>query len=255
VRYTLLELTQSVLASIDGDEANSITDTVEAHDIALMIRDIYFDIVSRANLPENFFFFGLDASTDEDKPTLMTLPETASNLLWMRYDIRLVGETKPDFIDMQYVDFKEFIDGQHMLNADEDNVSSFVLTENGESMTHYYRTDAHPARYTSYNDHTFLFDSFDNTIENTLQKSKSLCYGERIIPFTLEDSFVPSLDSRQFSVLLNEAKATAWTEKKQSANQKAEQNARRAWRNIERSKHNVGTENVYQKITYDFGRK
>ncbi len=52
-------------------------------------------------------------------------------------------------------------------------------------------------------------------MDTTLQTSKTLCYGQIIPTFTLEDSFIPDLDDTQFPLLLNEAKAIAFVELKQ----------------------------------------
>lgn len=256
MKYTLLEIVQSVLTSIDGDEVNSITDTTEAMDIAKITKDCYFDIVSRANLPENYFHFGLDASGDNTKPVLMTLPDTAHNALWIKYDARLNSEVDPRYVDVQFRELKDFLTETYQLRESSDmSVDSFIYTVNGEDLKVFYKNNTAPRFYTVLADRTVVFNSFDNTVDSTLQKNKTLCYGERIVPFTLADAFVPVLDARQFPLLLNEVKATAWAEKKQTTNQRAETKAREGWINLQRTKHNVpGDKGLWQSIRYNYGR-
>ena len=48
---TLLQLTQSILNDADGDEVNSISDTIEAEQAAQLLIDTYLEMVSELDLP------------------------------------------------------------------------------------------------------------------------------------------------------------------------------------------------------------
>jgi hypothetical protein len=65
-------------------------------------------------------------------------------------------------------------------------------------------------------DNTLIFDSYDADVDTTLQKSKTVCYGQKTATWTQSGSFTPDLDAEQFSLLLNKAKALAWAELKQA---------------------------------------
>lgn len=85
MKYTLLDMTQSILSSLSSDEVNSIGDTTESLQVAEIIRQKYFDIINRVPLPDHEQFIQLDASGDEDAPVLMFIPEGVSNLGWLKY--------------------------------------------------------------------------------------------------------------------------------------------------------------------------
>lgn len=236
MKYTLLDLVQTVLSSMDSDEVNSITDTVEAQQVAKVVRTAYYDIVTRDNLPEHFTLVTLDPSNDLTKPVIMYLPDEVSQLLWLKYDCHTVSDTRLTRRNMQYQDLQTFLDRMDMLNTSDTNVASFTHTVGADTFTIVYQNDHAPTYYTSFDDHTFIFNAYDAAVDTTLQKSKTLGYGITNIPWTMADTFVPDLNDQQFALLLNESKSLAWAELKQAQNPKAEQAAKRGWTNLQRNK-------------------
>lgn len=139
-----------------------------------------------------------------------------------------------------------------MLDTGADYVSTCSLTTNGsDTFTFAFRNDTHPKFYTTYDDNQVLFDSFNSDEDAFLQKNKSQAFGPMSPVFTLSDAFVPDLDSRQFTLLLNEAKSQAFIELKQQANPKSEKRARRGWIKVQQ------TQNAIRKGTnyVGYGRK
>lgn len=227
MKQTLLEITQEILSSMDSDEVNSISDTIESMQVAMVIRRVYLDLVSRLNLPEHFDFFKLTASGDNSLPTVMYRPSDVDQLLWLKYDKRLLSGDPVDFEEVKYLDPGSFCDRMFMLNTDDTNVSTGTITVDGDDFTLIFKTDRQPSYWTSVDDYTLLFDSYYSDLDTTLQKSKTYCYGLMSSAFTLSDSYTPDLDSQQFSMLVNEAKALAWAELKQAVHVKAEKESRR----------------------------
>lgn len=257
MKYNLLELTQSVLASIGGDEVNSITDTAESLQVVEILRTVYDSIASRSNLPTHKTLFNLDASGNASKPVLMTKPDTITDVEWIRYNIIKDGETDPTWADMKYMTLDNFMCMVQSLKPSETNVESFSHTVNGFTFTFNYRNDIGPTYYTTFDDNTIIFDAYDAVVDTTLQSIKTLCYGSVSNIFTSSDTWTPNLQAEQFTVLLNEAKAMAWAELKQSSNSKAEQYARRGWTHIQASRQSipkyVNTQGLL--VAPDFGRK
>jgi len=85
MKYTLLDMTQSILSSMSSDEVNSIGDTTESQQVAEIIRQKYFDIISRVPLPEMEQLVQLDPSLDATMPVLMYVPEGITDIAWMKY--------------------------------------------------------------------------------------------------------------------------------------------------------------------------
>lgn len=257
MKFTLLDLTQAVLSSMDSDEVNSIGDTTESQQVALLIKTVYNDIISRANLPEHFELFELNASNDVNKPTLMYRPEGLKNLLWLKYDKRLVDDTESNYQIVKYLDPKTFAD--HFLTYKNQNIGDVVKytidTVNSSSIEIVGLNNKAPDYWTSYDDNMILFDSYDAQVDDTLKKNKTMVYGEYEPFFLMEDSFVPDLDTRQFSLLLNESKALAFAELKQTEHSKAERNAKRGWVTLGNQKDDLPTNYPFFKTLPNYGRK
>jgi hypothetical protein len=254
MKYTLLDLTQTILSSIDGDEINSINDSVESQQVVKIIRSAYFDLIARAGLPEHNSLVTLDASTDPLKPVLMTLPSSVNKISWVKYNACTVDNPEITMEHVQALPLEEFLNRMHSLDTTSDSVSSFNHTIGADTFTVMYKTDKAPSYYTTFDDNTFIFDSYDSAVDGTLQKSKTLVLGSGIIPFTLSDTFIPDLDEPQFALLLNEAKALASAELRQIQHPKAEINAKRGWSTIQKNKTAIETSSDFDKLP-NFGRK
>jgi hypothetical protein len=234
MRYTLLEMVQRILSSMDSDEVNSINDTTESYQVALLIEGVYNDLLAESNLPEMGTMFELTTSTDTTKPVLMTVPEDITSLEWVQYNVQADADDYPNFKDIVFKPLKEFLALTYTYSglADLTLASSFDhdITNNSitDTITFVYRMDTEPTYYTSFDDGTLIFDSYDNTVDLVqLVKAKTQCWGSISPTFTLTDGFVPRLNQSQSSLLMNEAKARAFVELKQASNTNAEGHARR----------------------------
>lgn len=256
MKYTLLELTQQILYSMDGDEVNTITDTPESLAVAHIIEECYWDIVTQLDLPEHNDFFQLTA-TGADTPTLMVLPSSVTGLDWVKYDWIATGETDHRYEHVHYLPLRQFLDQSLNLSSDDDGVSQFSITIDSSIFYFKCHNNREPAFYTSYDDYKILFDAFNNTEDAFLQSSKSMCYGSLIPTFSFTDAFVPDLDAKQFSYLLNEAKAQCWADLKQQINSRAENKSRQNKIDSQKKKQNVGypdNQNYYTRYP-NYGRK
>lgn len=222
-KYTLLEMTQLILSSMDSDEVNSINDTVEAQQVANIVRTSYDDLMARLDLPEKFDLFQLDPSGSGSLPTLMYRPNNVDNILWIRYNREISTDTVTNYTDIKYKSPQNFLDWVNTYrNADSGDRVTYTL--NG--ITFYALNTVGPTYYSCFNDSTIVFDSYDADVDTTLQSTKTLCYGKLNTSFTMDDTFVPALDQDKFSLLLNEAKAMAFAEIKQTQHVRAEKKVR-----------------------------
>lgn len=228
MKQDLLELTQSILASMDSDEVNSINDTVESYDIALLLRDVYYDICVELDLTAHETLFELEQSNDSSQPTLMYLPVNVSHLSWIKYDNKLSTETNSNYIEVKYWDFDDLLELQNTLKnmtTDVDEMT-FCMGEGNEEFEIMYHTDRFPTKFTHIGNRLLIFDAVNEDEDTTLQKSKTMCGGLVYPTFTLEDTFTPDLDASQFPYYRNRAKVRAFAEKKQAENREAASEAR-----------------------------
>lgn len=232
MKYTVLELTQNILSSMDSDEVDSINDTAEALQVANIIRTAYFNIVSRANLPEYQNLFQLVDPTSTSIPVIMTKPDNASRIDWIKYFN--TENSQDEYAYVTILPLQQFLDLTQVNDPDDTHIHSLTF----EGMTFYYRDDAQPLYCALVSNDFILFDAFNATLDTggMLQGSKTLCSGQTVPTFTLADSFIPDLEDNQFPLLLNEAKGLAFLELKQIANDHAEREARRQWNLLPKNK-------------------
>jgi hypothetical protein len=222
--------------------------------VATIVRTVFEDIYTRSNLPEHYGLVNLDASGDSDQPVLMTVPNTVSELLWLKYNKETDENTDMNMAPVEYLPLPDFLDMTMMLAESDTSVDTMTYTSGSHTATFLYRTDKHPDYYTTIDDTTLIFDSYDSDVDTTLQSSKTLGYAKLVIPWTMSDTFTPALDANQFPLLLNEAKALAWAELKQTQHGKAEQSARRQWVSIQKNKQAVD-KRPYRDTLANYGRK
>lgn len=262
-KLTLLDLTQNILSRLSSDEVNSISDTPESLQVANIIRNKYFDIINRVKLPEHEQLVQLGPSIDETKPVLMFVPDGIADLKWIKYfdsniedgttsddfehDLNVdlgptdvTGVAPPGYLYVTILPVEQFVDMVNSFNPVESNVASFTFSDTSNNFpgdyTFYYKTDRQPMYCTILSNYYIIFDSFDNTQEDTLQGSKTMAWGRVIPAWSTTDTFTPNLAEEQFQLLLNEATALAFYELKQQPHQLAMQEATRGWSTIQKNK-------------------
>lgn len=252
MRYTLLDIVQTVLSALDSDEVNSITDTTESLQVAFIARRVYYRIASSAGLPEHKALFKLTASSSST-PVVMYRPSNTTSIEWIKYDIQTLTNTDTNYKYIIPLSVSDFMDMMHNKTEGDTNVSIFTLSTNDSSFSVLYDTDRMPSYYTSFNDGTILFDSIDTGVDSNLQESKTLCQGEVSKVFLFQDTFIPDLDEQQFDLLLNECISWASVELKQQVNPKAEEAARRGWITLFRTKEGIHVQSQFDRLP-DYGR-
>ena len=222
-RMTLLEITQDVLSDMESDEVNSINDTVEALEVAQIVKSTYFNLIDGRDWPHLYRFFQLTASGNANLPTYMTLPERVSDVSWIKYDCKEDGETRERYKLMVYKTPEEFMQLLDERNSDDSNILQMV--EPTSSVLLNIFNDKAPTYFTSFDNEHVIFDAYDLAVDTTLQTSKTQCWGKYDPTWTMEDEFIPDLPSNAFSYLLNEAKSTCFLRIKQMGDTKAEQHS------------------------------
>lgn len=213
MRRTLLDMVQSILSDMDSEEVNSISDSVEAEQIANVIKDTYFNIIAAREIPEHKKVFRLTALSDSTRPTHFKYPDNVKHLENFQYN---VGS---DYKDIEFVDPFVFIS-----RMDETAKQVGTVADNIPLFVH---DDRKPSYYTSFDDEYIVVDAYDASVEATLSASKTRCYGSVYPTFTISDSFTPDLDDTLRPMLLAEAKSVCFSLFKSGSDPKVEQAARR----------------------------
>lgn len=219
MKRTLLEMTQSILSDMDSEGVNSISDTVEAAQIASVIEDTFFNIIAARDIPEHKQLIKLTSLSSSAKPSHFTYPANTRKLELVQYNI---GTTTPNYKTIVYVDPMTFIS-----RMDESSSNVVVVTDVKGGTPLYIRNDRMPSYYTSFDDENIVIDSFDISVDSILQTSKTRAYGYIYPTFNQTDDFTPDVDDTMLPYLLAEAKSVCFSLFKSGSDPKIEQSARR----------------------------
>ena len=247
-KMTLLEMVQDILSEMDSDEVNSLSDTVESEQVAQILRTTYAELMSNRNWPHLAKLIQFNSSTDINLPTHQTLGADVKELLFVRYDCRKTGITKRDYKDMKYLAPLDFLTKTNARDSDSANV---LIVNDPTSVEVLVLNDKAPEYFTSFDEETLVFDSYDSNVGSTLITDRFQCQAYVMPQWVHEDDAYPDLPSEAFSALLEEAKSVCFHTLKQVNNDKAEQKARRQQRWLSQKAWAVSDLELYP----DFGRK
>ena len=284
MKYTLLEMVQDILSAMDSDEVNAINDSIEAQQVARIIKNCYNDITTDVEFPEQYSLLQLDSSGNADKPVVMSIPEGYDSIEWIRYDKHgngtsgssssgswtspdgvtiyygpseanfgsaATGETHQQFREIVFLPREKFFDLVQSYNSNDPTTTTYTV----DGVPLLCRNDKMPDFWTVLENRTIVFDSYDSTVDITLQSSKTMCHGKVSTAFNMSDAWIINLDDKYTSYLFNEAKATAFSELKQVPNARAEKQARLAKIKSQKSKRAVPYEHPATSDTPNYGRR
>ena len=221
MKRTLLEMVQSILNDMDSEAVNSISDSVEAQQIASVIEDVYYNIVAARNIPEHQQLLKMTSLSSSVRPTHFQYPTNTREIVSLAYNIDTQG--KINYQEMYFVEPMDFLSRMPY------NLSTGVLVvpdvNSNISLTIF--NDRMPTYYTSFDDLHVVLNAYDSSFESILQEAKTRAYGTVYPTFTIADSFVPDLDDTMMPYLLAEAKSTCFSLFKSGSDPKIEQAARR----------------------------
>lgn len=220
-KMTLLEMVQNILSAMDSDEVNSIGDTVEALQVAEVVRETYDELFSNVNAPSHDTLVQLEPLSDVNRPNYLRLQDAIKEIKWIKYDYRTDDET--DYQDIEYLSPESFL--QTLINRRGQGSTTEITDFSGAKL--YVFNDANPTYWTTFDNEYIVFDSFNSEVESSLQASKSLAWGQVHPAFNLDDDFIPDLDAELFPMFLAEAKSVCFLNFKQSPSPKEEQRVKR----------------------------
>lgn len=223
-KKNLLAIVQEILSDMDSDAVNSIDDTDEAMQVAQIVKSTYDAMMSNRNWPHTRKVIKLQASTDDLLPTHMTIDEDIKEMISIYYNKIKNGETRLRYEEIKWMDPDDFLRFINKRNSDDENTMTIIDPSGVELLI---LSNKAPTYYTSFDDTSIVFDSFDSSVDDTLQTSKTQARAYVTPNFIVEDGTIPDLPIDAFSALIEEAKSKAMFKLKQMPDSKAEQEATR----------------------------
>jgi hypothetical protein len=202
---TLIDIVQDILSDADGDEVNSISDTVESEQCARVVRNEFKAIVDEFDIKYHETVVQLDA-TSSSTPTQMTRPESFHSIEWIKYNKKTTAGGDQAYETVTYMEPTRFLEMTSTRTASDSDMTEQALGSSGHSIV--IKNDAAPTYWTiieGYDD--IIFDSYDSALETNLQASKSLARGVARPAFALADATIPDLPQNLMQLLKNRARA------------------------------------------------
>jgi hypothetical protein len=232
---TLLDVVQGILNKLDSDAVSSIGDTVEADQIADLVRQVYFDIIDEYSLPGQRILTTLEGLSDLTKPNVLKIPDNTSSLLTFEYDTRLTSEDAIRYTPVCYMLPAEFLRMVNQRNSND--TDRFLVVNVVPNVSIITDVTQAPQKWTSFNDEHIVTDSYNAAIESTLQSSKTQVWVEKRHAFEKTDGFVFHLPQNLQSLFYRTAENEAYAIAKQVVNPKLEQKESRLRIRAQRNKH------------------
>lgn len=230
-KQTLIEIVTDILNDMDGDYVTSINDTEESQQVAQIVKSTYQALMSNRNWPHTKRLIQLTPFSDDTLPTHMKMQDDIKEMVSINYFNE--DNDTPRFTEIKWKEPDDFLRLSNNRSLDD----RLAVTDPTGVLV-YVGTKYSPSYFTTFNDDTLIFDSYNADVDDSLQSSKIQAVAYVIPSFELEDDFVPDLPLEAFTLLIEEAKSKAMFHLKQMADTKAEQESgrqnrwlsRKSWR-------------------------
>lgn len=217
---TFLSLLQEVMSLMNSDNVNTWAETVESEQVGYLIKKTYYEFINSIDTTDFDGLIEIETYGDVNKPTYMKIPVPVKNVTMLKYDCKEnINDTKVRYKDIPYKDPHTFIN--NVLSRDSTSIN-IIQVQDPSGVTLLIDKTKNPSYYTSFDGRTLIFDSYKDSIEATLQKTKTLIYGFNEPDFIMEDSAVIKLDARYFPAFLSACTAAAYANVLNQPNMKEE---------------------------------
>jgi hypothetical protein len=205
-KNTLLDMVQGILNDLDADEVNSISDTVEATQVADIIRSTFHKLEAERAWPYEKRLLQLDGLSDITRPSHLKLDSTIDDISKINYDKRRTVTGKSTMLEVKYINPDSFLKLTNTRDSSSTDVKQVTDTSGAVLLI---ATNTPPAYWTSFDDDHIVFDSYDTLVDSTIQTSKTQVLATVNQVFVMADDAIPPIPSNAFPLLLAKAKLTA----------------------------------------------
>jgi hypothetical protein len=236
MKKTLLEIVKDILSDIDGQDVNSISDTVEALQVAKVVEAVFNDLIATRQIPELETLVKLTPLSNNLYPTHFVLGDNQTKLKALWYDVS--NDNSFDYRLIRYLTPYEF------LRITDRRQDDFMYSEDQVAGTKIrVGTNDQPTYYTSFDDKHIVMDSYDSSVDSSLQEQKTRAIAVTYPVFSVSDNYVPAVDTNVFPYIIQESKARVMSIFKGGVDPKTQQAAQRVKVHMQNDMHRVGRRN------------
>lgn len=229
MKKSLLEIVREILSDMDSDDVGSISDTVEAQQVASIVERTFWNFLTTRDIPEHTQLLKFTAASDSNFPTHFRYPDNIRRVEQAWYK-----NSDGDYRKVNYVAPLEFL-----MRTDGIESDYVEVTDKSGGTTLKIRTNAQPYFWTSFDDDWIVFNAYESTVDTTLQASKVRVFGTLYPVFEKTDTHTMDIDETVFPYLIAEAKSASMSLLKGSVDPKVEQAAKRQKNHIQNDMYKV----------------
>ena len=239
-KIALLEICQNIASDMDSFGFNSITEDDEGMQIARVVKEQFELMQSTLTMVDTEKRYQLQ--TLAGFPNMLKMPDNAESLTRLQYrqDDPADASTRMVYADLIRLEPEVFSDMMLGLNELSTNVTA-GLDPDGAPVK--YSTNSPPAYFTSFDNENIMFDSYQSGFVGNadgVTAGNTICFGEVVPVFLLEDTYVPEIPENAFMRLITTSKAACFDKLNGEPNRTAEMNATRAKNDFAATQHRTG---------------
>lgn len=198
-KKTLLQLVIDVAEQCGETPPEDVISDDLGITLANYARIVFEGMVLKYNIAAHKRITALVALSDLTKPNYMQVPSNARDIYWIKYDVTTpehLGRTVWKTIERLDIDkFFLYTQGRDNTLSEVDEIEDFGGTPIK------IHNDRPPTYYTSIDDYTLIFDSYDRSVDSALQATKSLVHHLSEPTVAQTDEFMIPLPSNLFPIL------------------------------------------------------
>lgn len=211
-RMTLLQIVQNVLLSMEADNVNSLSGTVESAAIAETAREVYYEMMSQGDWPHLVKTTQLISVSDNEKPNYLEIPENYQDIRALFYNN----------IELEYMEPMDFIKSSIERNQLDENIVQ-VISFNGVQLNVF--NNETPRYFTIFEDKYVITEAWDQEQESTLQGINSIVTASVLPEWETREDYVPEMTDQMFPTYLALVKRAAFLYFRREASAKDERQA------------------------------
>ena len=224
-KRTILELVQQLGEGIGSDEIDSLDETIEASEIATILKQTFNEVISRKRwefIADRVRQLDAIAGGSTQLNTLL-IPSDVTRINCLKY--RNTDNTVVEFTEIEYLQPCEFLEYVQSRNSADANVTA-IANDDGVAIN--VLTDAPPTRWTSFDEEVITFDAYDSTVATGNLAADSVIIADIVPSIDYTDPTATlKLPERMETLVFNEALSTCNYRLRQTNDPRADRIARR----------------------------